>query len=552
MPIKNQWLYIFLLLLAINLFLFNGQITLWDEDEAAYAGFASTMLESGNWVQPDFLWSRIHRKTPLHFWNVALSYKLFGVNEWATRLSSVLSLLLTCFLTWRWGRSVFGESVSRWAAIVLATTLIVPLTGKVALTDATLLLFQTSAVLSLFNFLKTPHWKWNLTFWLSMSLGVLTKGPLIIILCGGLWLFLLAFHPSRKTLVRLHPWFFGILALLPTALWMNCSWQQDNGELVTFLYDWYIAQRVGGSVLGQTGIPGYHLVILIIAFLPWLAFFVPAMIHQFRNFFSKENNHLLLSGWLIFGWLFFELMSSKLPSYALGAHPAVAFLIGYQVVKFFEGTERAVTPVMTASWIFSLFIMLVLAIGLPIGIHQFFKSELLPAYFIFSAVVILLLGIQIYCFRKKRYSAFVYSLAGTGWGILFLIISCLVPIVEESPMKSLSQVASIANQKAIEQNVNHDDIVVIFSDLGNKMTKVSLPFYISRYFKRYGTRPKDKALQAYLKKDPFILIVNEEVLEYLGEELNQKGRSLEGVQRIAWWSTDDKLRSHDYYVLSNF
>ncbi|MFT5802887.1 MAG: 4-amino-4-deoxy-L-arabinose transferase-like glycosyltransferase, partial [Nonlabens sp.] len=131
---SEKWLCFFLALLCLNLLLLNGQVTLWDEDEAAYAGFAYTMLESGNWVQPEFLWSRIHRKTPLHFWNIALSYKVFGVSEWTTRLSSTLAVLMTCIVLLKWGASVFGERVSKWASIVLATSLIVPLTGKVALT----------------------------------------------------------------------------------------------------------------------------------------------------------------------------------------------------------------------------------------------------------------------------------------------------------------------------------------------------------------------------------------------------------------------------------
>ncbi len=44
---------------------------LWDQDEAAYAGFAHQMLATGDWRLPGFAWSEVHRKPPLHFWLIA-------------------------------------------------------------------------------------------------------------------------------------------------------------------------------------------------------------------------------------------------------------------------------------------------------------------------------------------------------------------------------------------------------------------------------------------------------------------------------------------------
>ena len=88
------------LLLAINLLVNNHQVSLWDEDEAAYAGFAQTMVETGNWVTPNYPQSVIHRKTPLHFWVIGGSYQIFGENEFAVRFSSSLAIFLTCLLVY--------------------------------------------------------------------------------------------------------------------------------------------------------------------------------------------------------------------------------------------------------------------------------------------------------------------------------------------------------------------------------------------------------------------------------------------------------------------
>jgi 4-amino-4-deoxy-L-arabinose transferase-like glycosyltransferase len=511
---NNKWLYFFLILLTINLFLYNGQIALWDEDEAAYAGFASTMLETGNWVQPEFLWSNIHRKTPLHFWNIAVSYQVFGVNERTTRLSSALAVLLCCLLLWKWGTPVFGEKTARWSTIVLATSLVVPLTGKIALTDATLLLCQTGAVLALFNYLLHPSWRWNLTFWIFMALGMLTKGPIIIILCGGIWLFLLLFHPLRKRLVGTHPWFFGLLALLPVVWWLYLSWQQDDGKLVSFLYHWYIVQRVGGSVLGQSAWPGYHFVVIILAFLPWLTFLLPALGRQFQHFFKPEQNRLLLSAWLLFGWLFFELMRSKLPTYGLGAHPAIALLIGSQVADFLEQADKRFSMAFKAGWVSTLVLLLVLALALPWAIYNFIDDRLLLPYLLFGLVVIAFLVIIFIYWRKQNWISFTYGLALAGATLLFLIITCLLPVVEGSPMKATKKVALRAYELALTKRDNTDAVQVVLMDLGNKQTKVSLPFYLKKYFPIVRDEDRNSALKRFLSNSAVILIVNRDWNSY--------------------------------------
>ena len=149
-------------LFVINLLVMNNGVAYWDEDEAAYAGFAIEMLQTGDWVNPNFEHATIHRKTPLHFWTIASCYKLFGTNEFATRLPSSIAILLTCFLVFRLGRNLWGEKIACRAALILMSSIAIPIMGKMAFTDATLLCFSTLSVLSLLNYMEQPNWRWNL------------------------------------------------------------------------------------------------------------------------------------------------------------------------------------------------------------------------------------------------------------------------------------------------------------------------------------------------------------------------------------------------------
>jgi len=45
------WLVFIIILFML---LVNNGLTLWDQDEAAYAGFGKRMLETGDWLIPNF------------------------------------------------------------------------------------------------------------------------------------------------------------------------------------------------------------------------------------------------------------------------------------------------------------------------------------------------------------------------------------------------------------------------------------------------------------------------------------------------------------------
>jgi len=327
------------ILLAANLLVGNARTALWDQDEAAYAGFARNMLVEHNWVVPTHPYSQPHRKPPLFFWMLAASYALFGVNEFAARLPSVLAVVATGVAVWRGGRFLLGSHTASLAAIVLVSMLFVLNLGKIALTDAVLLLFQTLAALALLRAAVRPSLKDTLILWSAVAAGVLVKGPPILILTGAMFVFLLLFHPRRRNLLHLHPWFGLPLALLPLAIWLRLAWQADP-RYVLFLGYWYILRRAGGTTFGQAGPPGTYLALFFFLLLPWSGYLLAALRDAWRRLRCRQLSFVLLGAWLFGGWIVWELPLSKLPTYPLAAFPALAFLIAQQVRQDLAGPGR--------------------------------------------------------------------------------------------------------------------------------------------------------------------------------------------------------------------
>lgn len=307
---------------------------LWDQDEAAYAGFGKTMIETGDVIIPDYYFSHDHRKTPLHFWDISLSFLIFGYNEFAVRFPSVLAIIGTLLLVLYQTRKWLGLTTAYWSTIVLGTSILVTSLAKVSVTDATLLFFSTLSGFALINTLYEPKFKWGLYFYLGIALGLLTKGPPIIIFIGGMSGILFLLHPNRFNLLKLRPWFFLPVAFLPAVGWGYLTVLKDGGDFLNWMYDWYVKRRVSGAVYGQTGPPGMHLALMFGFFLLSSMYFFQGFTDGVKSFF-KEKNHLFTFGaWMVAGWLLYEFSPSKLPAYVIPAHVGLAILIGHRIDEF--------------------------------------------------------------------------------------------------------------------------------------------------------------------------------------------------------------------------
>ena len=86
----RQNLLRFLLVAAVIPYFVNlGVSSIWDANEAFYAQTPREMLEAGDWVTPSFNFQLRMNKPVLSYWEVAASYKLFGVVYSGTALMFV-------------------------------------------------------------------------------------------------------------------------------------------------------------------------------------------------------------------------------------------------------------------------------------------------------------------------------------------------------------------------------------------------------------------------------------------------------------------------------
>ena len=148
-----------------------------DDADSTHAEAAREMVASGDLVTLHVNGVRYLEKAPLPYWLVAASYRVFGVNEYATRLPMALSVLLLGLLAFFWGRRAFGERAGIYGGLFVYTSAGVFLFTRILIPDVLLSLLIAA---SLFFFLTALEpsaraWRWYAGY-ACIALGVLTKG----------------------------------------------------------------------------------------------------------------------------------------------------------------------------------------------------------------------------------------------------------------------------------------------------------------------------------------------------------------------------------------
>jgi 4-amino-4-deoxy-L-arabinose transferase-like glycosyltransferase len=206
--------FIFICRLVANYF-----IPLNDTTEARYAEIARKMLETGNWVtlQHEYgvpFWA----KPPLSTWLSALSMRLFGINEFAARLPSLLLSLGVLGLIWDLARKQSGILAATIAVCVLSGTLYFFLDAGAVMTEPALIFSITLSLVAFWHALIKGKKVWSYVFFIGLGLGLLAKGPIAIILIGLPIFFWVLLRNEWMRLWQKLPWIKGFLLVCLIAL----------------------------------------------------------------------------------------------------------------------------------------------------------------------------------------------------------------------------------------------------------------------------------------------------------------------------------------------
>lgn len=321
-----------------------------DTSEPRYAEIARLMAVSGDWITPWFepgvpFWG----KPPLAFWAPALSIRLFGLSELAVRLPSWLAMLGVLALVHACGRRLHGEQAARWATLLFATMLLPFASAGAVLTDAFLALGITLSMASFLLAPREPRPLWRYGFFVGLAIGLLSKGPLAMVLTAAAIVPWMLWHRNGRAQLRAQPWVRGIALTLLLALpWYIAAEIKTPGFVRYFIVGEHFLRFVDpgweGDRYGSAHRRPYGSIWLdwLLATLPWGLAWLGLLLWPRRHAplrprlaaAMRDPVGTYLLAWALATPVFFTLSGNILWTYVLPALPPVALALGHRASQW--------------------------------------------------------------------------------------------------------------------------------------------------------------------------------------------------------------------------
>ena len=177
--------FLFVLILFAIVYIGSGfSPGLQDDADATHAEAAREMYVTHDFVTLKVNGNRYLEKAPMLYWVVALSYSVFGVNEFATRLPTALAMLAMVLLAMAWARRAFGERASLYAGMMVTTCAGYYLFTRILIPEAILSAWIAGSFYCFLTALEDDAaWRWYGGY-ACLALSVLTKGLLALVVVG--------------------------------------------------------------------------------------------------------------------------------------------------------------------------------------------------------------------------------------------------------------------------------------------------------------------------------------------------------------------------------
>lgn len=463
--------YWFLIALVAIVYFVGMFVTLFENDSAQFAVMAMRMVQENDFVNlfkgpNDYL-----DKPHMHYWLAALSFKIFGIHDWAYRIPGILALVLGAYSTHGLGKLLYGKDTGRMAALIFLTCQTIVLSAIDVRTDAVLTGFTIFSIwqFALYvNYGRLLHLAFGA---FGAGIAFSTKGQIALVVIGLSILCHIAYTRKWKVLLNwrilLAIMVFG-LTILPMlyALYLQFDLHPEkvirgstNRSGIYFILWEQSFERMSGQGVGRNSSDYFFFFHTFLwVFLPWTVIAIFAYWMQLRTFlrvkfrFSKRYEFLTLGG-ITLVFLLISFAQFKLPHYMNVMMPLYSILTASYLYKLYHYSKKKVLKNLLVIQNFILAIAFVFSMLVCFYVFQF---HLWYAY----VMLIGLLASIIY---------FVLKVEETYLRIITLSVYCSLLIntvmnVQFYPDLLLYQAGSSMAQKVKEHHVPVDKIYKIMGD----------------------------------------------------------------------------------------
>ncbi|GLB54049.1 dolichyl-phosphate-mannose--protein mannosyltransferase [Neptunitalea chrysea] len=407
-------IYTLLYILIAFVYILGLFIPLIENDSAQHAVMAMRMYLLDDYTH---LYRGIDNyldKPHMHFWLAALSYKIFGLNQFAYRIPALLFTIIGAFSCFKLFQDLYkNKNQAHWAALIFLSAQAIILGNHDVRTDAVLTGAVILSLWQLYRFLNTQKLLPLIIGAFAMGIAFSCKGLLGLVVIGLSLISHLIYTKNWKALLTpkllIGVFVFGAtIAPVLYAFYVQYDLHPEttvNGinnisGIKFILWDQSFNRMTANGFKPDSPDYFFFFHTILWVFLPWPLLFYAGLFKRFRFYKKTTESAPYPIEWLTLGGIILTLIiisfsQTKLPHYLNSLMPTMAvFTAGYLYILKLQEKTKTLKIVLYTSYF-------VLGVGVVGVTGLLFFTFDFPAWYILLAEVIVLTIIYMFITNKE-------------------------------------------------------------------------------------------------------------------------------------------------------
>jgi len=416
----RYWFYIALIVMVYIIGMF---VTLLENDSAQFAVMAMRMVQENDFLSlfkgPEEYLDKPH----MHYWLAAISYKIFGIHDWAYRIPGILSTLLGAYSCYGLGKLLYNKDVGRFASLIFMTAQTMVLANIDVRTDAVLTGFTIFSIWQLAKYIEQNTLKSIALGAFGAGMAFSTKGQIALVVIG---ISILCHFTYTRKWQQLLNWkvLVAILVFGATIAPMLYAYYhqfdlhpekvirgKDNRSGIFFIFWEQSFERMSGEGVGKNSSDFFFFFHTFLwVFLPWtvlalIGYWTKLKIFWETKFAYRPNLEFLTVGGISILFLLISFAQFKLPHYMNILMPLYAILSAAFLYMLHQKEKLRMAKVI-------------------LGIQ----------YFILGLVAVFTVLVSFYVFKFVRWYSYLFLLTALA------LVTCFI-LKKEAPYTKIVSVA---------------------------------------------------------------------------------------------------------------
>lgn len=402
-PNRRYW---FLIGLVILVYIAGMFVTLMENDSAQFAVMAMRMVQENDFLNLFKGPNEYLDKPHMHYWLAALSYKIFGIHDWAYRIPGLLATLLGGLSCYGLGKLLYNTHTGKLAALIFLTAQTIVLGVIDVRTDAVLTGFTIFAIWQLVTYIQRGTLVAILFGAFGAGIAFSTKGQIALLVIGLPILCHVAYNRNWKVFLN---WkvlaalvVFGITISPMLYAYYNqfdlhpekvIRGKSDRSGIF-FIFWEQSFERLSGEGMGKNSSDYFFFFHTFLwVFLPWTILAIAAISNRIKILFKTKfsfipHTEMLTTGGIVLIFILISFAQFKLPHYLNVTIPLFSVLTASYMYGIYSAKRiKAIILLLRGQYV----VLGIVFIATALICFFVFKGASLIIYIALAAVSVLVL-----------------------------------------------------------------------------------------------------------------------------------------------------------------